>query len=104
VVRPGLIGQGGSIRKRVKHYRTPGHGHHDTKTRINGHLLAALRSGGAVAVEIVTAVSVHPARRASLDLGVEAARGLVENAALTLAYVSGAPVLNGGYGVATPPA
>lgn len=33
-----------------------------------------------------------------LDFSVEAARGLVENAALSVAFAAGLPVLNGGYG------
>jgi len=99
------IGQGGSLRQRIQHYRTPGFGHRDTKTRVNGLLLAALRSGGAVKVEIATAASsMHGDQAFQLDLGVEASRRLVENAALTVAYASGLPVLNGGYGAASPPA
>ena len=91
------IGQGAKIRKRVQHYRTPGHGQRDTKTRINGLLLAALRSGGAVQVEIATAATVRGVPR---DLRAKAAREQLEDAALALARASGDPVLNGGYGAA----
>ncbi len=90
---------GGSLRDRLQNHKTPGTGHRDTKTRVNGLLLSALRSGGTVRAEIATSAWAEiGGEPAPLDLTLEAPRGLVENAALTVAYAAGLPVLNGGYG------
>jgi hypothetical protein len=90
---------GGSLRDRLQNHMTPGTGHRDTKTRVNGLLLSALRSGGIVTADIVTSAraAIGGGEPAPLDLTLEASRGLVENAALTVAYAVGLPVLNGGY-------
>lgn len=94
------VGMGGSLRDRLQNHKTPGTGHRDTKTRVNGLLLSALRSGGTVRAEIATSAwaAIGGGKPAPLDLTLEASRGLVENTALTVAYAAGLPVLNGGYG------
>jgi hypothetical protein len=91
------VGMGGSLHVRLQNHKTPGTGHRDTKTRVNGLLLSALRSGGTVAAEIATFArsAIGGRELAPLDLTLEASRGLVENAALTVAYASGLAVLNG---------
>jgi hypothetical protein len=83
------LGQSGHLRRRFRHYRSPG-GPRESNTarhRVNAQLREALQSGCRVAVDI--AVQVEGA-----DLTAKAGRRLAKEAALTGARRAGYSVLN----------
>jgi hypothetical protein len=83
------IGQSGHLRRRLRHYQSPGGPEESgtTKYRVNAQLREALQSGCRVAVDI--AVQVEGA-----DLTVKAGRRAAENAELAGAQRAGYAVLN----------
>jgi hypothetical protein len=88
------IGEADRLRRRFRHYRTPGPSQ-TTNLRLNAAMVPLLLAGGVVIVCTVTEAQLDvDGAAAPLDLSRKASRLLVESAALTAARVAGEPVEN----------
>jgi hypothetical protein len=90
------IGESQTLRGRFQHYRTPGADKKLTMARLNQAMTDALKTGGTIAVEVVTRTEVVTggAPPAPLDLSSTAGRVLVERAAEVMERTAGSPLLN----------
>lgn len=85
------VGESDNLRRRLStNYRNPGP-RQRTSLRVNALLVAHLRSGADVKVDVSTAARLHvqSAPEADLDLGRKAGRLLAESAALVIAQCNG---------------
>jgi hypothetical protein len=88
------IGEADRLRRRFQHYRTPG-ARQATNLRLNSLMLELLGAASAIEVCVITSARVDvDGHDEPLDLRHNAARLLVESAALTAARMAGQAVEN----------
>lgn len=90
------IGESQTLHDRFQHFRTPGADKKLTMAQLNQAMAEALKTGGTIAVEVVTRaeVAVGSAPPAPLDLTRTAGRVLVERAAEVMERTAGSRLLN----------
>ena len=88
------IGETDRLRRRFQHYRTPGPTQ-PTNIRLNAIIMNLFDAGIPVMVSTITSANIEVDKDTSpLDLRQKAARLLVENAALSAAFVNGHAIEN----------